>query len=113
MVSQEDEMDVEIAAIGQCMVEPGDSRRWEDMLAVWVACDRANVEPPREVRCFFAGRRPTPFEIEEAVSEWRSEAAQGLDVDLRKISQDIQIIRFVNETQPADYELAHGGWRMK
>lgn len=86
-------------------IRPADEN-YRKMLAVWEACQAAKVKPPREVEDFFAGIDPDPAGVKVDLSEqssgvkkWRgekNEAAEGIEVDLRKLDPTIKILRFVN-----------------
>jgi hypothetical protein len=85
-------------------IRPADDT-YRKMLAVWEACQSAKVKPPKEVADFFANIDPDPAGVvvglaqSSAVTKWqgeKNEAAEGFEVDLRKLDPTIKILRFVN-----------------
>jgi len=81
--------------------KPPDAK-FKEMLAIWKACEKANVDPPQAVVDFFNDEDPDPsgvmVDIEKlpAVSEYSDEMQEGFEVDIRKLPPDIKIIRFWN-----------------
>jgi hypothetical protein len=87
-------------------IKPPDAE-FRKMLKAYQACEEAGVPIPKEVDKFFGGERPdeagvvvrlSPSE-KGPVQEWRSEehdTQEGIEVDLRKLSSDIKVIRFIN-----------------
>ena len=84
--------------------KPADEK-WARMAQVWHACDVAGVEPPDEVSQFFNDEAPDEagVEIEEsdlrkigALRDWKSDSAEGFEIDTAKLPQDVTVIRFYN-----------------
>jgi hypothetical protein len=82
---------------------PGE--RWQQMKAVWDACEAAGIEPPDEVSEYFEHEEPDPagVRIERAelvtsgaVRVWTDADAQGYEVDVTKLPRDVTVIRFYN-----------------
>lgn len=77
--------------------------KFQQMKAVYDACQAAGVEVPDDVQNFFEYGPPDDAGVQldlqrdsEAVHEWRDESCEGYEVDLRKLPQGIHIIRFEN-----------------
>ena len=74
--------------------------RWKALKEVWDSCERAGVEPPPAVRAFFGDVKPDPagvvVSLKEAVTPYKTEWDEGLQVDLTKVPKDVHYIRFVN-----------------
>ncbi len=76
---------------------------WEKMKAVWVACEKASLEIPKDVGEFFDWNDPkemsgmkVSIEGTDAVSPWSSEMQEGYEVDIRKLPKGVNIVRFYN-----------------
>ena len=82
-------------------IRPPDAR-WQQMKAIWDACQAAGVEVPESVGDYFEGENPDSagvrVEIEDtpAVTEWNDDSASGFEVDIRALPSDVTIIRFYN-----------------
>jgi hypothetical protein len=76
--------------------------RWRQMKQVWDACVAAHVEPPDEVDRFFNGEPPDQVGVvldlthTDAVTEYHADMKEGFEVDIAKLPEGVQIIRFVN-----------------
>ena len=76
--------------------------KFQKMKAVWEACEKAGVRPPREVDDFFKGERPdengvvVPIERSICVREYKSDSEEGFEVDVTKLPPDVKIVRFYN-----------------
>jgi hypothetical protein len=74
------------------------------MYDAWDACQKAGVEPPKKVTDYFNGEDPDESGVlvglepskKGPVQKYSDENREGFEVDLRKLSPDIKIIRFVN-----------------
>lgn len=75
---------------------------WRRMKAAYEACEAAGVEIPDEVNRFFNDEAPDAAGVIEdlhghpCVSKYAGDAAEGLEVDLKKLPPDITVLRFVN-----------------
>lgn len=80
---------------------------YKHMRAVLTACVAAHVDPPAEVRDYFVrnfpegafpieGEQGTVFEVSLAGCrrEWSSDYSQGYDVDVARVPQGIEVVRF-------------------
>jgi hypothetical protein len=81
--------------------------KYQKMLKAYRACEAADVPVPESVTRFFNDEEPDPAGTEvslsgskkyqSAVKEWHDDGmCTGYEVDLRKLPEDIKIIRFVN-----------------
>jgi len=72
--------------------------RWRRMQAIWEACEAAGVAVPDEVDIFFGGESPDPLgaevDIDCAIEKWHDDSAEGYQIDIAKLPNDIQFIRF-------------------
>lgn len=77
-------------------------QRWHQMKAIWDACELAGVEKPKEVEQYFGpdgpdDAGPREVNIRACVSEWKDNfAAEGFEVDLKKLPSNVTKIRFYN-----------------
>lgn len=77
--------------------------KWKKMKAVYDACEAANMECPPQVSEYFNDTSPDESGVEidlwkhKAVKEYRGDCGQGLEVELAKLPEGIQILRFTNE----------------
>ena len=74
---------------------------WDKMKEIWDACTASNVEIPLQVRKFFNDESPEDkpgmeIPLKGAVTKWRGECQDGLEVDLTKLPPDVKILRFFN-----------------
>jgi hypothetical protein len=83
-------------------IKPPDEK-FNQMLTIWKACIDANVNPPAAVHEFFRGDVPDEKGVivdlqdgHPAVREYKVDMQDGFEIDLRKLPEDIKIIRFVN-----------------
>ena len=79
--------------------------KWKKMKAVWDACYEAGVKLPDEVDNFFEFDQPDEVGVrvsEEilvdcgALSDWEDEDANGFELDVLNLPEDVTIIRFYN-----------------
>jgi hypothetical protein len=79
--------------------------KWQKMAEAWRACRALGVEPPTEVTRFFDGEEPDGNGVEVgeqelkrvgALREWKSEYAEGFEVDVINLPTDVTVIRFYN-----------------
>jgi hypothetical protein len=76
--------------------------RWKKMKAVYDACNEAEIPIPAEVAGFFNGEPPDPtgvrvgLENSTCVQPWKSNDAEGFEVDVTKLPKDVTVIRFYN-----------------
>jgi hypothetical protein len=85
--------------------KPADEK-YRAMFAALEACRSAGVNPPPEVTEFFGGdpEEADPHGVavwlesgrSAGVTKWRSDSAEGFEVDLRALDPSIKILRFVN-----------------
>lgn len=79
-------------------VVPPDEK-WNEMKAIWDACEKAKIEPPKVVLEFFDYRDPDPAGVETSIEweEWSDgNMSEGIEVEVDKIPKHVKIIRFVN-----------------
>ena len=74
--------------------------RWEQMKAIFDACENAGIEIPLEVELFFADGRPDPCGVEVAISHSEyydnNHCREGFEITLADIPSHITHIRFWN-----------------
>jgi hypothetical protein len=80
--------------------------RFQKMLGVYRACEKAGVPIPEEVEDFFNGEPPDEAGVKisltcgstykNAVKEYNDDDTQGYEVDLTQLPKDIKILRFLN-----------------
>ncbi len=77
--------------------------KWKQMKAVWDACVRAQVDPPKDVVAFFNHIPPDDngvtihrkqLEACGAIKEYSAEMTDGLEVMLANLPADVKILRF-------------------
>jgi hypothetical protein len=68
------------------------------MKAIWDACKKAGVEPPKEVRDFFGYGPPDDagVEVKLELREWHDDSRSGYELDIDKLPKNITVIRFYN-----------------
>jgi len=86
--------------------------KWRKMKAVWDACAAAKVELPEDVSAFFGEEAPDPAGVRVELSdifvkgkrtthaccrEWRDDAGEGYEIDVKKLPPDVTVIRFYNQ----------------
>lgn len=73
--------------------------KWQQMKAVWDACEEAGVDIPGPVLDFFGDESPDPAGVERElpVREWRAGMGQGFELSVADIPQDVTVVRFWNE----------------
>ena len=79
---------------------PADEK-WKQMKNIWESCESANIPIPNEVLDFFDHTPPrdkpgSEVELGEAVQEWSNEYSQGYELNLSKIPNGVNVIRFYN-----------------
>lgn len=68
-----------------------------EMNHVRIACERAGIEAPVEVREFFESGKHDFVDIESAITELDDQDMQDVwEVDLSKIPPGVKAIRFIN-----------------
>jgi hypothetical protein len=76
--------------------------KWRQHKAIWDACARANVHPPRETLEFFDENIPDPAGVVVdlkncgAAKTYFGTECSGYEVDITKLPKDVTVIRFVN-----------------
>jgi hypothetical protein len=75
--------------------------KWNQMKAVWNACEKAGVSIPDDVYNFFDGESPDDkvgmeVELGESCKEWCDDYREGYEIDLTKIPKDVSFIRVYN-----------------
>lgn len=76
--------------------------KWQQMKAVYDACQGANIPVPRTVEQFFNDETPDAAGVQidlarqcpEAVRKWNTKYGMGYEVDLDKLPPHIKMIRF-------------------
>lgn len=76
---------------------PADEK-WLKMKVVWDACKLAKVPPPEEVIEFFGDEYPgdkpgQELQIKGAYKEWSGDEGTGYEIDIKKLPQDVNIVR--------------------
>lgn len=79
---------------------PADAK-WNEMKAIYEACDKANVDVPVEVMRFFEDEAPgdkpgQEVDITSAAKSWSDDYRQGFEIDITKLPTDVKIIRVYN-----------------
>ena len=83
--------------------KPADAK-WKKMKAIYDACVSADVEIPESVDSFFDGDDPNnspggvtaDLDKSKCVTAYKSDDAEGFDVDITKLPKDVTILRFTN-----------------
>ena len=78
--------------------------KWKHMKAVWDSCVAAEIDVPDAVMDFFNGEDPNDspggvivdLDKSKCVTPYRSDDAEGFDVDITKLPKDVTILRFTN-----------------
>ena len=70
-------------------------------LKVLLACQEANIIPPKEVDDYFGGygvdNNPEfPLEVSFEPREWSDESSEGFEIDIDSLPEGIKTIRFYN-----------------
>lgn len=70
---------------------------WEDMKAVWDACEKAKIGIPEEVNKFFDGEPPDEkgVKVDIPTHKYESDGEDGYEVHLNEIPLGVKIIRFI------------------
>jgi transaldolase len=82
-------------------IKPPD-KVWKTMKQAWDACEAAKVPVPDEVLEFFNHEKPddagviVEIDESEAVSKYSEDGVEGFDVDIKKLPQDVTVVRFYN-----------------
>lgn len=77
-------------------------KKYKKLEEIYHLCNEQGITIPDEVDDFFNGERPDPCGViidlkdKSYVSKYCDDMSQGFEIDLTKISRDINIIRFVN-----------------
>jgi len=71
---------------------------WQQMKAVWDACEAAGVPVPDQVQDFFGGGQPDPagVVIEIETRKYQNRDEKGYEVDLAGLPPHVKTIRFWN-----------------
>lgn len=75
----------------------GADARWQEMLDLWLACDRANVRVPEEVQAFFGYEKPRESRrVEIVCGEYsdRDRGEHGLLVPVAGIPRAVRDLLF-------------------
>lgn len=77
--------------------KPPDAK-WKKMKEVWDACEKAGIDPPKEVSEFFNYENPDEngVEVELDAAEWGDDGRQGYEIEVSKLPKGVTIIRFYN-----------------
>lgn len=88
-------------------IRPPDER-WQQMRAIWNACDAAGLEIPEEVLEFFGHSEPDAAgvvisldyadgtgELHECVTEYNADMREGFVIDIDKLPKDVKLVRFM------------------
>lgn len=73
--------------------------KWLKMKAIWDACTAAGMPIPREVEKFFGDSDPDPQGVEVPLrntpccAEYSADMQDGFEIDVRKLPEDVTIIR--------------------
>jgi hypothetical protein len=78
--------------------------KWKRMKDIYDACESAEIELPAAVMEFFDGEDPNDspggvlvdLDKSKCVTPYRSDDAEGFDVDITKLPKDVTILRFTN-----------------
>jgi hypothetical protein len=74
--------------------------KWSQMKDIFDACKAAGVDPPEGVWSFFDGESPddagVQVDLGDAVSEFRSDYQEGVEVSVPDLPEGLTSIRFVN-----------------
>lgn len=79
--------------------------RWQQMKAVWDACQAADVSLPLDVETFFNGEEPDEAGVlinlgnHEALRVWSpggDSMQEGVEIELAALPPGVTIVRFVN-----------------
>jgi hypothetical protein len=72
--------------------------KWKKMKSVWDSCEKAGIDPPKEVTEFFNDCEPDPagVEVEIKTHPYRAEMVDGYEVKLSELPKGISVIRFFN-----------------
>lgn len=87
-------MGMSTRVVGFC---PPDEK-WQQMKAIWDACEQAGMSIPHEVEKFFNWETPDEagIEIELEPLEYATESREGYDIILSTLPEAIDRIRFYN-----------------
>jgi hypothetical protein len=87
-------MSMSIHIVG--FIPPDDE--WRKMKAVWDACSKAKVEPPKKVLDYFNDEYPDPEGVEVDVPHeaYRIDGREGFTVHLDKVPKHVKVIRVFN-----------------
>ena len=76
------------------------NEKWEEMAAVFYACEKAGIDVPKEVNEFFDYQRPdstgVEIDIKDAVTEWKDDMRQGYEVNIAILPKNVTVVRFYN-----------------
>lgn len=78
------------------------NEKFNQMKAVYYACQSAGIEIPAQVERFFEGYKPDDAGVrvdtlpDNAIRNYFSNYENGIEVDLDQLPPDIRILRFYN-----------------
>lgn len=85
---------------------PDSDPTYQKHLAVFKACQNADVSLPKETADYFGSNEPyygleeekLEFKLEKGIhyKEWSAEMCQGFEIDINKIPKEVSKIRFYN-----------------
>lgn len=81
-------------------IRPRDEK-YVDMVCIWAACKKRNIEVPEDVRTYFNDEPPSDKGVivelfKESVTKYTDDYRNGLDVDLSNLPPDVKVLRFYN-----------------
>lgn len=78
-------------------IMPAD-QRFNEMKAIWDACEAGNIAPPEEVYKFFGHERPTANGLTVGIDarDWCDDYRQGLEIDIADLPPGVKTLRFYN-----------------
>ena len=71
---------------------------YQNKLNVLYACQKAEIEIPKEIDDYFGGEEDPdyPLEIQYEPDEWSDEGREGFEIELSKLPEGVKRIRFYN-----------------
>ncbi len=75
--------------------------QYQKFLEVLLTCQKAGVDPPKEVDDYFGGDGvdndpESPLEVSFNPREWSGDMSEGFEIDIDEIPPGVKTIRFVN-----------------
>ena len=70
--------------------------KYNEMKAIWDACEVAGVEIPDEVSAFFDDEEPDPTGVVVVIpcKVWSTPGSNGFEVLVDEIPKDVKVLRF-------------------